>query len=399
MDKSVQTVSFLKKSGHPLVHMFPRNYAAPVPPAGISTKSGEGAAGCFYIDDSYRGTNQQQLYRSHHLGAPGERMHTPGVTPFEAPEGMSFGVQSQAKNYSVADCVGTHAGRPTAAQDHLDEVMEAGYHRSKQKLGAVPDGVAQIPDELKQRGFGVSTRFGESAAAVIQGSHTDTLRGRSNEPGYQTNRNYRWQGTGIDPVNYTFGIKGSGNVDHLTGLLHQPEGSTIVPTAVERHTLDVTVQDPDPVDPMPNTRLRTMTGAQVRRLRDPADLPPAGLPAPPRDFNIGDTIKGMGAMDSFDVDSEVKERNGIHVPDIVFGVPTRPNPFPNPLRGPGRYYQLGLSDEDFLLLRDKAHIVPVMVKALCLSEEEASTMFDACSAKYGRDKISVSEFYDEFKSQ
>ena len=144
-----------------------------------------------------------------------------------------------------------------------------------------------------------------------------------------------------------------------------------------------------------------MVSSQLKDMRDPSERPPAGLSTRASEFTIGDTFAGMGAMDSFDRDwdlAKTKTRDYHPEDDMVHGVPTKPNPFPNPLRGPGKYINLGLSDEDFLLLRDRAHVVPVMVNALCLSQDEADKMFDAVSSRLNRDKISISEFYDYYRT-
>jgi hypothetical protein len=65
--------------------------------------------------------------------------------------------------------------------------------------------------------------------------------------------------------------------------------------------------------------------------------------------------------------------------------------------GPGKYSSLGLTDEDFLKLRPRAQVIPVMVTALALPEQEAGKIFDAVARNEGRNEISVAEFHNEFK--
>jgi hypothetical protein len=105
----------------------------------------------------------------------------------------------------------------------------------------------------------------------------------------------------------------------------------------------------------------------------------------------------MGLMDSRDADFQTKPRQFNRADDIRHGIPTPPNPFPNPLYGPGRYVHLGLTDEEFMKLRDKAHIIPVMTTALALTEPQAVEIFDTVARRHGRDLVSVSEFHEEFK--
>jgi hypothetical protein len=277
------------------------------------------------------------------------------------------------------------------------ETSEAGYHRSKQKLGQVPDGVAVIPQPLLDRGFGISTRFGETAGDIVQGTMCDVPRNPTLAAGYQTRRNYDWQSARINPISHTFGDRGDLNIDHLTAEMNWDSSTRIVDTAVDRATHDVILQDPSPLDPQPSIVAHTMRADQLRDMRDPSQRPPAGSVPRACEFHIGDTMMGMGLMDSAGVDYRAKPREYNRADDIVHGIRTAPNPFPNPLKGPGRYANLGLTDEEFIKIRDKAHVVPIMVTALALSEEEAGNIFDAVATRERRSLISVAEFHDEFK--
>lgn len=377
--------------------MFPRDYTSAVPPAGIKTKSGESAAKCFRIDDTYRGTDTQMLYRNHKLGDPGSRLHTPGFIDPDPPSNISFGKPTDDRNYSTSDCL--HID-PTNVSDpyktYLD-AQEKQYHRSKHKLGQVPDGVAEIPLGLLKTGFGISTKFGESVGAIVQGTHTDVPNDERLHTGYQTHRDYNWDSARINPVTHTFGDKCSGNIDHLNELMNYDDQTHVIPTAVERAEKNAIVRDPDPINPAPGIRARTMRAHEVLQKRDPAERAPAGLCTQASEFTIGDTISEMGCMDSIDPDYHPTMRDYNPADDISHGVPTKPNPFPNPLRGPGKYANLGLSDEDFLKLRDKKHIVPIMVQALALTEQEASDIFDSVANREHRNLVSVSEFHQAFK--
>ena len=375
--------------------MFPRNFAAHVPPAGIVTQSGESIRGCFRRNDEFQGSDTQWRYRSHQLGEPGGRLHVPGIINPDPPENIRFGIHTPEGAYTFKDCVKLEAEHPTAALNRLEEAREAGYHRSKQKLGQVPDGVAEISPEMMRRGFGIQTRYGESVAAVVQGTHSDIPRDPKLQTGYQTRRNYNW--TTMNPVTHTFGIVGTANIDHLNEIMVYDGETKIVETAVDRADHNAILQDPNPLNPKPDIIAHTMRADQLKDTRDPSERPPAGVSTRPGQFTIGDTFAGMGIMDSFDNDWQSKPRDYNPELDVVHGIPTRPNPFPNPLRGPGKYINLGLSDEDFLKLRDKQHIVPVMVTALALSEQEASDIFDAVARREHRNLISVSEFHQEFK--
>lgn len=379
--------------------MFPRNYAAAVPPAGMKTKSGESIKGCMVSDDEFHGSESQRLFRHRRLGEPGQRLHTPGIYNPDPPSNIAFGARTPGQNSSTNECVHTEPEKVTDPYLKYLDKTESRYLRSKHKLGQVPDGVAEIPPELMKKGFGVSTRFGESAGEVIQNTHQSIPDNVTLRTGYQTRRNYNWANTGINPVTYTFGIQGESEIDHVTAIMNYDSTTRIIPTAVERAANNAIL--PDPIIPQPRSTMRTMTSSQVLNKRDPSEMPPAGIVTRNSEFTIRDTFAGMGAMDSFDRDwdlAKTRTRDFHPEDDIVHGVPTKPNPFPNPLRGPGKYINLGLSDEDFLLLRDKQHIVPVMVQALALSQQEADDMFDAVASMNGRDKISISEFYDYFRS-
>lgn len=378
--------------------MFPYNYAANVPRAGIRTCNGEGVADCMKSDDNYYGGSRQTTFRNSRLDEPGQRLHTPGIMDPEpsAPNG-GFGVHSGAKNYSTSECLHIDPEHTTQPYKEFLELQESGYHRSHDQLGRVPKGVANIPEEQLRNGFGVITRFGESAGSVIHNSKEDIPNDVTLRTGYQKNRNYDWKAAGINPRTHTFGVSGQSEIDHINELYQSDKRVTLVPTAVERSDHNAILQDPDPLDLKTGIYQHTLTSKQLKGTVDPADRPPAGLATISSEFSIGDTISEMGCMDAFDADYHTKERE-IHAQDLmVHGVPTRPNPFPNPLKGPGRYSDLGLTDESFLLRRDKKHIVPVMVKALALTEEEAGQIFDTCSSKYGRNTISIAEFHQEFK--
>ncbi|KAK8893890.1 hypothetical protein M9Y10_022319 [Tritrichomonas musculus] len=381
--------------------MFPRNYAAAVPPAGIKTHGGDSVKQCMISDDEFHGPDSQILFRNRRLGDPGQRLHTPGIFNPDPPANIAFGIRTPGQNSSTNECVHCEPVNTTDSYLKYLDKTESRYLRSKHKLGQVPDGVAQIPPELMTKGFGVSTKFGESAGDIIQKTNQGLSNNETLQTGYQTRRNYNWNGTGINPVTYTFGITGESQIDHLTEIMDYDKSTKIVPVAVERADNNAIVPDPDPINPIPRTTMRTMVSSQILGKRDPSERPPAGLCTRSSEFTIGDTFAGMGAMDSFDRDWDLaKTRTRDYHPedDMVHGVPTKPNPFPNPLHGPGKYINLGLSDEDFLLLRDKKHVVPVMVQALALTDDEASGMFDAISSRLGREKISISEFYDYYRT-
>jgi hypothetical protein len=140
-----------------------------------------------------------------------------------------------------------------------------------------------------------------------------------------------------------------------------------------------------------------MRADQLRDTRDVSERPPAGIGPRSGEFSIGDTFAGMGLMDSVDVDYRSRPRQFSRADDMRHGIRTPPNPFPNPLHGPGKYSQLGLTDEEFMKLRDRRHVVPVMVTALALGEAEAGEIFDTVARREGRPVISVAEFHEEFK--
>jgi hypothetical protein len=379
--------------------MFPRHFTDPVPPAGIKTQSGAGAAGCFLWSQDYDGGDTQVRYRSHKLGEAGERLHTPGILNREIPHTIVFGAKSGEKNGSVGGLLHEEPKHDTQARQALLNASEAEYQRSKQRLGQTPVGVADIPGALKTRGFGIETRMGETVGEVVQRSRCDVPRDPRMHTGYQTRRNYDWNRSGLDPVTHTFGIKGESGMDHVTRELNYGNDTSIVVTAVDRADHNAILPDPDPLDPVPGIVQHTMRADQLRDLAEPSSRAPAGVVTRTSEFTIGDTFAGMGLMTSVDVEHTTKPRGISAADDIVHGIRTMPNPFPNPLRGPGKYVNLGLSDEDFMKLRDRFHILPVMVEALGLSEEEATEIYDQVARDQGRDLISVLEFHEEFKKR
>jgi hypothetical protein len=331
------------------------------------------------------------------LGEAGKSLHVPGVIHPPVASNLAFGDKTAPKNYSAGDCFHCDPDHESAGYAKMVETSESGYHRSKQKLGQVPDGVAVIPQSLLNRGFGVSTHFGETAGEVVQGTLCDVPRNPTLAIGYQTRRNYDWHSARINPISHTFGDPGDLNIDHLTTVMNWDKSTNIVDTAVDRAVHDVILPDPSPLDPQPSIVAHTMRADQLRDVRDPSERPPAGLVPRAGEFHIGDTFMGIGLMDAADVDYTTKPREYNQADEITHGIRTTPNPFPNPLRGPGRYANLGLTDEEFIRLRDKLHIIPVMVTALALSEEEAGDIFDAVASRERRTLISVAEFHDEFK--
>lgn len=375
--------------------MYPRFYTRDVPAAGIKTQGGLHVSDCMKEDTEFKGPEVQLSFRNQRLGEPGQALHTNGIIDPPLPSNLVFGISSGSKNYTTQNCLKIEPEHETKAYDKFIEASEAQYHRSKQKLGHVPDGVAEIPEDLQKRGFGVITKFGESAGDVIQKSNMSTPNDETLAVGYQTRRGYNWKGSHINLKTHTFGIRGEGNIDHLNDVMNMNGAASIVPIAVDRVDHDQAVPDPDPVEPKTRTTMRTMTAKQLHGTSDPAALPPAGVSTKAIEFTVGDTICGMGLMDARGPSERILDRE---VPtDKAFGIQTKPNPFPNPLRGPGRYVDLGLSDEDFLKLRDRKHIIPVMMNALALSENEANAIFDEVSVREKRDKISVSEFHQAFK--
>ena len=379
--------------------MFPRGYAVKVPPAGVRIEGGEHVKDCMKYNPQFKGSYVQSLYRHHSLGDPEKRIRTPGVDDPELPANYVYGVKSDPSNGSVQTCVKVEPEHKTGAYDHLMDRKEAQYHRSKHKLGQVPDGVAVISPELHARGFGVRTVYGEPAGSVIHDSDMDIPLDPRLGTGYQTRRNYDWEKSNINLKLHTFGIRGEDRIDHVTELMNMKEDTPIVPTPVDRYNHNQIVPDPDPLDMKTGLLRRTMNAEQLHGTYDPAQLPPAGVSTATPEFTVGDTFAGMGLMTARGPVNDIKDTKEWHIyDDLTHGVKTKPNPFPNPLRGPGRYVDFGLSDEDFLLLRDRAHIVPVMVRALALTEQEANDIFDRVSMRHRREKISVAEFHAELNS-
>jgi hypothetical protein len=349
------------------------------------------------LHDQYSGSDSQWPYRNHKLGAAGEPIHVPGVINPPPASNIAFGKPTDPKNYSAQDCCTIEPQHPSYSYDTLVNTAESGYHRSKKKLGAVPDGVAVIPESLLDRGFGIGTRSGESVGAIVQRTLCDTPLDARLKAAYQTQRNYNWKSPGINPITHTFGVPGGLKIDHVTGIMNYDHSSRVVETAVDRAVHNRILPDPDPLDPKPSIIAHTKRADQLTITRDPSELPPAGLATRSDDFTIGDTFGTMGLMTSVDADYDPRPKTFNIADHITHGIKTPPNPFPNPLFGPGRYAQLGLTDEDFLKLRDRQHVIPIMVLALALSETEARDIFDAVAGRLGRDLISVAEFHDEFK--
>jgi hypothetical protein len=271
------------------------------------------------------------------------------------------------------------------------------YHRNKHRVGHIPESSTQIPAALLGRGFGISTKMNEPVGAIVQQTQQNLPNDVTLHCGYQTNRSYDWRRAGINPLTHRFGIKSTGNADHLNAVFEPEHTTYIVATAVDRAGGGATVPDPDPHDPKPRILARTMLASQINPKKDPAERPPAGVTLHADEFTIGDTIASMGGMDAFDRDHLKRPKKVCMAERIVHGMPTKPNPFKNPLAGPGKFADLGLSDEEFLRLRDKDHVVPVMAKALDLGEEEAGVIFDRVAARVGRESLSVSEFYGEVR--
>jgi hypothetical protein len=378
--------------------LFPRFFSAPVPPAGIRGKGGHGVPQCLYsLYDDYTGPECQVPYRNHKLGNAGEPIHTVGVITQPFLSNLAFGKPTDPKNGSTGHCLQFEPEQASPGYEAMVQTSESRYHRSKAKLGQVPDGVAVIPESLLQAGFGISTRFGETSGEIVQGTLCDTPLNPRVATAYQTRRNYDWQSARINPITHTFGDRGDLNIDHLTAVMNWDNSTSIVGTAVDRANHNAILPDPSPLDPAPSLIAHTMRADQLRDTRDPSERPPAGAVPRSGEFHIGDALTGMGLMTSVDTDYQAKPREYSAADDIAHGIRTAPNPFPNPVRGPGRYANLGLTDEEFLKLRDKAHIVPVMVTALALDPEEAGRIFDAVAEQQGRKLISVAEFHEEFK--
>jgi hypothetical protein len=285
----------------------------------------------------------------------------------------------------------------SAAYDTMVNCSEAQFQRTKRKLGQVPDGVAIVPERTLESGFGISTKFSETLGAVVQGTLCDTPLNPRVATSYQTNRDYDWRLARVNPQTHRFGRRGEARRDHITSLMQWDGTSHVVETAVDRANHDAVQPDPNPLNPRPSIVAHTMRADQLRDTRDVSERAPAGFVPRSGEFNIGDTFGGMGLMDSLDADFRPRPRQFNRCDDIRHGVPTPPNPFPNPLYGPGKYAQLGLTNEEFAKLRDRATVVPVMVTALALGEEEAGRIFDVVAAREGRQLISVAEFHDEFK--
>ena len=375
--------------------MINRNITKGIKPAGISTKDGEHIDLCFKPEPKYSGSETQNLYRNHKLGAPGEKTKTPGVYDTINSNAV-FGIKTKEKNGSTGESMKSDLEHSSKSYQHYLEEQESTYQRSKQPVGHSIKTNFKVPTEIEKVGFGKLTKFSESSGTVIQNSDQDVLTNPRAQTAYQTKRNYNWKD--INPNSFSFGVKSEGNIDHVHEVLKFDESSSIVPLAVDRAKNFAIVPDPDPVDPRPRTTMRKMGGKQVKNFQDPSELPPAGLPTTSLDFSVGDTICGLGLMDSKAMDDKNnKEWNPKF--EQVHGIPTKPNPFPNPLKGNGRYSSLGLSEEDFMELRPKNQILTIMKNALQLNDEQIIQIFNIISNREKRNKISVSEFYDYYKNK
>jgi hypothetical protein len=378
--------------------LFPRGFAFPVPPAGIRTKGGDTVAQCMTsLHDEYSGPDCQVAFRSHKLGEPGAPLHVSGVINPPVASNIAFGIATTPKNSSVAACMSIEPAHASAGYDTIVNSSESQYHRTKRKLGQVPDGVAVIPNRILESGFGISTQFGETAGAIVQRTLCDTPLNPRVATSYQTNRGYDWGLAKVNPETYRFGRRGEPRQDHVTSIMRWDGTSKVVDLAVDRATHDSILPDPNPLDPKPSIIAHTMRADQLRDTRDVSERGPAGLAPRSGEFNVGDTFATMGLMDSIDADYRGKPKQYNRWDDMRHGIPTPPNPFPNPLYGPGKYAQLGLTNEEFIKVRDKDHIVPVMMTALALGEKEAAQIFEVVAQREGRDLISVAEFHDEFK--
>jgi hypothetical protein len=349
------------------------------------------------LHDEFAGPDCQVAYRSHKLGEPGAPLHQTGIINPPVAANIGFGIPTTPKNYSAADCVRIEPDHASAGYDALVNASESQYHRTKHKLGQVPDGAAVVPDRVLERGFGVSTRFGETLGAIVQGTHTDLPANPKVAMQYQTNRDYDWQSARLNPTTHRFGDRNEPRMDHVTGIMRWDDGSAIVETAVDRANHSAVLPDPNPLNPGPSIAAHKMRGDQLRDVRDPSERAPAGFVPGGGEFHIGDTFLGIGLMDSLDADYRARPRQFNQADEIAHGIPTPPNPFPNPLYGPGKYSHLGLNDEEFIKLRDRAHIIPVMATALALGQKEAEEIYERVAGREGRNLISVAEFHDEFK--
>jgi hypothetical protein len=208
--------------------LFPRGFATPVPRAGIQTKSGETVAQCMRsLHDDYSGPDCQIAYRSHKLGEAGKPLHVTGIIDPPVASNIAFGIATGPKNYSAASCFRVEPDHASAAYDTMVNSSEAHYHRSKAKLGQVPDGVAIVPDRVLDSGFGISTVFGETAGAIVQSTLTDLPLNPRVATSYQTNRGYDWRGARVNPATHRFGRRGDARMDHITGLMRWDDSSHV----------------------------------------------------------------------------------------------------------------------------------------------------------------------------
>jgi hypothetical protein len=349
------------------------------------------------LHDEFSDPDCQVAYRSHKLGEAGAPLHQTSIINPSVAGNIGFGIPTMPKNYLVADCLRFEPDHASAGCDTLFNASESQYHRTKHKLGQVPDGVAVVPERVLDRGFGISTWFGETLGAIVQGTHTDVPANPRVAMQYQANRNYDWQSARLNPATHTFGDRNEPRVDHVTGLMRWDNSSAIIETAIDRVNHSAVLPDPNPLNPGPSIAAHRMHSDQLRNVRDPSERAPAGFVPGGGEFHIGDTFAGIGLMDSHDADYRARPRQFSRADEIAHGIPTPPNPFPNPLYGPGKHSHLGLNDEEFIKIRDRAHIVPVMTTALALIQQEVEGIYERVAGREGRDLISVAEFHDEFK--
>jgi len=362
--------------------MYSKTFSKSIRPAGIETKAGEHIDHCLNAESDFNGPEVQRLYRNRLLGPPGEKLRPPGIIDEPLPQNMVFGIETKAKNGTSVDCIKSEPTYQSPAYQRFLTIQDPSLRKTKEASSSVC--------------FGKPSEFSETMGDVVHQTHQDIPKNSKYEPGRQVSRSYVWSTSRINPVTHTFGIKSEGNVDHLSQTINSfGNNDGIVPLAVDRLKHNATVPDPDPLKPKERIILKTKKGIEVKSLRDPIDLPPAGKTSLIPPMSVGDTFQSMGLMDSIGPEcSKPKEWNPAY--DKVHGIKTRIDRFPDPFKGPGRYASIGLSENDFIELREKSKLVPVMVRAFGISEDEATSVFNSAAAKLKRDRISVAEYHQEY---
>jgi len=396
-----------------------RAVGAEIAAAGISLRvDGETAANCLKREERPVTPHKIKIHRKTNVG-PGQRRVHPGlIDDVKALEKRTYGISSVGSLH-VND-VFNH-GPQTTMEEALNDNLERTYKSRKKGLGTKTDHGHVLPEKMRSGDFRfgkVDPRGGENAKMLIFPKETEEVSDDIKKmlkkshgayaPGEQLTREYDWDSTGLNPATYRFG---------KTELLGEEESAG---QCLNEST------GPDDHDTHIISKKTLDHRRHLDRLGKCRDL---GLMKPPKGHVFGVKSKILnewGAAECLRGDYSERDQmpdadlgratkpgyRNINITGRTFGCPTIRSDIPLPARRsvadnqnygtdatasgllrPSRFSTIGVTDEDFLMMRSPQEIREIFANVgQNFSDDNFARIFWRASNGGAHREVSVESF-------